>query len=299
MFARIALAGMIGLNLVFQSTVVGQGETHLYLFNLIKTPDNQYHVYGPKFLSGFNKGGYTNQPFFTPSGDLLVSVRKAGESQNDIWLLSPATRRCRQLTDTKANEYSPQLDPAGEYYSVVRQVTGEPMDQQVYRFPVFGGKYESLTPDLRDVGYYAWLRPDELALYRIEGESNRLASYIIAGHKSKKITSAIGRTMIAEGKGSVYYIHKFSETYWYIKKFTDTSTVIDVIAETPSKSEDFAIAPDGTFFMGKDGQLYFWSPSGEHIWKECGDLSIYGIQHISRMAVSPDGKQLALVATKE
>jgi hypothetical protein len=279
--------------------ITAQGETQLYLFNIIKTPDNQYHVYGPKFLSGFNKAGYTNQPFFTPAGDILVSVRKAGETQNDIWLLSTAAKKCRQLTSTKANEYSPQLELAGDYYSVVRQVEGEPINQQVFQFHTYGGQYESLAADIKDVGYYAWLKPDALALYRIEGESNQLMMYTPDTHKSKRITTAIGRTLIADGKGSVYYIHKFSETYWYIKKYSETSTVIDVIAETPSKSEDFAIAPDGTFFMGKDQKLMYLSAEDHTAWKECADLSIYGIQHISRMAVSKDGKQLALVATKE
>jgi hypothetical protein len=72
-----------------------------------------------------------------------------------------------------------------------------------------------------------------------------------------------------------------------------------VLVETPSKSEDFAIAPDGTFFMGKDQKLMYLSSKDPDTWKECMDLSLYGIQHISRMAISPDGRMLALVATKE
>ena len=276
-----------------------QGETNLYLFNLVKSPDNVYHVYGPKFLSGFNKGGYTNQPFFTPSGEILVSVRKANESQNDIWLLSPATKKYRPLTNTAANEYSPQLKSMGDYYSVVRQVEGEPINHQVFQFPVKGGAYESLTPEIKDIGYYAWLNSADLAIYRIEGESNKLMTYSSKTLKSKQITSAIGRTLVSDGLGSLYYVHKFNETSWYIKKYNEKATVIDLIAETPSKSEDFAIAPDGTFFMGKDQKLMYLSPSDRTTWKECGDLSMYGIRHISRMAISKDGKQIALVATKE
>jgi hypothetical protein len=279
--------------------ISAQGETSLYLFSLTKSPDNEYHVYGAKFLSGFNRGGYTNQPFFTPTGDILVSVRKANEAQNDIWLLSPSTKKCRPLTKTAANEYSPQLQSTGDYYSVVRQVEGDPINQQVFRFPVRGGSYESLTPDIKDIGYYAWLTTSDLAIYRIEGEANRLMMYSPINKKSKQITSSVGRTLVSDGLGSLYYVHKFSETYWYIKKFNEKATVIDVIAETPAKSEDFAIAPDGTFFMGKDQKLMYLVPGGQAMWKECGDLSMYGIHHISRMAISKDGKQLALVATKE
>jgi hypothetical protein len=229
----------------------------------------------------------------------LVSVRRSDEKQNDIWLLSPSSKKCRQLTNTAANEYSPQLEPSGEFYSVVRQIEGEPIDQQVYQFPTQGGSYSSLTPNARDVGYYAWLRPDELALYRLEGESNRLMADDLTSQKMKKITNAIGRTLVADGNRGLYYIHKFSDTYWYIKKYDETSTVIEVIAETPSKSEDFALAPDGTFFIGQGQKLMYLSNADQNTWKECGDLSIYGIQHISRLAVSHDGKQLALVSTKD
>jgi hypothetical protein len=299
MFLRTAFCIVISFEILFQVNILAQGVTDLYLFNLVKTADGQYHVHGPKLLSGFNPGGYTNQPFFTAYGDLLVSVRKAGEMQNDIWLLSPNTKKYRQLTNTKSNEYSPQLEQNKLNYSVVRQVEGEPIDQQVFQFPVSGGNYESLTPDIKDIGYYAWLKPGELALYRIEKESNRLVSYMSADHKFKPITTAVGRTLISDGKGSVYYVHKFSDTYWYLKKFSNTSAVIDIIAETPSKSEDFALAQDGTFFMGKDQKLMYLTAADKNNWKECADLSAYGIHHITRMALSPDGKQLAIVATRE
>jgi hypothetical protein len=297
MFNRLSF--LLLLMLLNLQGIRAQGVTQLYLFNLTKTADGQYHVYGPKLLSGFNPGGYTNQPFFTPYGDILVSVRKAGETQNDVWLLSPSSKKYRQLTKTQSNEYSPQLQTGNLYYSVVRQVEGESIDQQVFQFPVSGGFYESVTPDIKDIGYYAWMKAGELALYRIEKESNRLVSYMPVGHKSKPITSSVGRTLISDGKGAIYYVHKFSDTYWYLKKYSEVSTVIEVIAETPSKSEDFAIAQDGTFFMGKGQHLVYLSPADKNNWKECADLSVYGILHITRMSISPDGKQLALVATKE
>jgi len=51
--------------------------------------------------------------------------------------------------------------------------------------------------------------------------------------------------------------------------------------------------------MGKGQHLVYLSPADKNNWKECADLSVYGILHITRMSISPDGKQLALVATKE
>lgn len=276
-----------------------QGPTHLYLFSLAETKDNKFYVFDARYMSAFNPGGYTNQPYFLANNDLLVSVRKAGEKQNDIWLLSTATRRVRQLTKTEWNEFSPQLVPGREYYSVVRQVEGEPIDQQVFQFPVKGGSYTSVTPDVHNIGYYAWLTNGNLALYTIENESNRLVSYSIKSHQTKRLTTAIGRTLVGDENASVYYVHKFNETYWYIKRYNEASTAIDVISETTAKAEDFAIAPDGTFFMGNNQRLMYQLPGNRDNWQLCADLSIYGIRHITRMAISSDGKFLALVAAAE
>jgi hypothetical protein len=104
--------------------------------------------------------------------------------------------------------------------------------------------------------------------------------------------------LIGGGKGSMWYVHKFSDTYWYIKKYNPASSIIDIIVETPGKTEDFAIANDGTFFMGFDAKLYSYHPDRQTSWKEVADLSIYGISRISRLTLSQDGNQLALVSER-
>lgn len=275
-----------------------QDPTDLYLFQLHRADDNSYHIYDAKFLSGFNKGGYTNQPWFTPSGDLLVSVRKVGEEQNDIFQLSLTSKKIKRLTQTKANEYSPRIHPDGKQLTVVRQLQGDSIDQQVYQSSLQGGGYRSRTPAIKDIGYYTWTGNDQLALFRIDGEANHLVTLNLTDGRTRRITSSIGRTLLSDGSGAIIYVHKFSEEYWYLKKYNPTSLVIDIIIQTPGKSEDFALAPDGTYFMGVGSKLYCFHPSHHTSWQEVGDVSIHGITQISRLAVSPDGKGLALVSTK-
>jgi Tol biopolymer transport system component len=277
-------------------TSTAQNPTDLYLFNLQKSTENEYHIYNPKFLSGFNPGGYTNQPWFTPSGDLLVSVRKAKEKQNDIYLLSVSSRKVKQITQTSANEYSPRVEPDGKHWSVLRQVEGDPLDQQVFEISLQDKTYKSLTPDIRNIGYYAWLSAKELGLFTIEGDVNRLVFLMLTGNVSRKITSAIGRSLYADSKGSIIYVHKFTEDYWYLKKYNPATTLIEVIVETPGKTEDYTLAPDGTFFIAKDQKLFSFNPSYQTTWSEIADLSIYGVNHITRLSVSTDGKQIAVVS---
>src|SRR5687767_12605295 len=115
----------------YATSVVAQNESDLYLFSLERTGKGEYHLHSPKFLNSFNKSGYNNQPSFTPTGDLLISVRKQGEKQNDIWLLSLNAKKYKQLTQTSAFEYSPRIHPDEEQLTVLRKVGDSPLDQQV------------------------------------------------------------------------------------------------------------------------------------------------------------------------
>jgi hypothetical protein len=281
------------------SSAISQDPTDVYLFQLQISPDHSCHIYQPKFLSGFNRGGYTNQPWFVSNEEILLSVRMRGDTQNDIYLLSLPSKKVRQITRTNANEYSPRIHPEGQHLSMVRQVAGDSIDQQVFQatWPA-GGECKSITPRTKNIGYYSWINKDELALFRLEGETNRLWFENLKDHRTRQITSSIGRTLLADKSGAMLYVHKFNDDYWYIKKYYSATGTIDIIVQTPGKSEDFAIAPDGTYIMGVGEKLYSFHPVYQPSWKEIADLSIYGIQQITRLTVSPDGKQLALVSTK-
>lgn len=289
---------LLAVFIAWSPALIAQDPTDLYQFQLHRAADFAYHIYDAKFLSGFNKGGYTNQPWFTPAGDLLVSVRKVGGKQNDIYQLSLTTRKIKRLTQTQANEYSPRIHPDGKQLTVVRQLQGDSINQQVFQSSLQGGGYRSLTPKLKDIGYYTWTGKEQIALYRIDGEQNYLVTLNLTDGRTRRISSSIGRTLMSDGSGAIVYVHKYTDDYWYLKKYTPASLVIDIILQTPGKSEDFAIAPDGTYFMGVGSKLYCFHPTHHTSWQEVGDVSVHGISQISRLAVSPDGKRLVLVSTK-
>jgi hypothetical protein len=67
------------------------------------------------------------------------------------------------------------------------------------------------------------------------------------------------------------------------------------VAETPGLAEDFCRLADGTILMGKENRLFAWSPRPGSDWKEIAELSPMGIAHITRLAVSPDGRRLVVV----
>lgn len=278
--------------------VVAQDPTDLYVFQVQSTGDGTYTVSSPKFLSGFNPGGYTNQPWFTPEGDLLVSMRKKGGEQTDIYRLDLTNESFHQLTDTRVNEYSPRITPDGKGLSVLRQVEGDSLDQQVCQVSMQGGSYTSLTPALRNIGYYCWTTQQQLAIYRIDGDRNHLELYNPADRRTRKIASDVGRTLLLDQTGSIVYVHKFDSTYWYLKRYNPLRMTIDIISQTPALSEDFTLAGDGTYFMGAGSLLYSFRPGLDSGWKLVDDLSKHGIHEITRLAISPDGHSLVLANVK-
>src|SRR5687767_9497383 len=106
---------------LFCVNLFSQTGNNVYLFTLEKNSRGEIHLHSPKFLSTFNRGGYSNQPAFTPSGDLLLSVRESKDSQNDIWQFSLGTKKFRRLTNTPDFEYSPQIHPDEEHLTFLRK----------------------------------------------------------------------------------------------------------------------------------------------------------------------------------
>ncbi len=276
--------------------IYSQAGYDLYLFSLHQSADGHNHVYSPKFLSNFNKGGYTYQPSFTREGDLLVSVRKPGENQNDIWLLSPAEKKIKRITNTTSSEFFPRMENDGLFISYIKKEPQGTLDQQVFRVELKTQKVQSMTKDIHDVGNYTWMSSHELGLYRMD---NSLTYLETNGNKSKRITTSVGKSISADKSGRLLYVHKFDQDYYYLKKYIPSSAMVDVINVTPGKAEDFSIAPDGTIFMSKDHMLYSMNPALQSSWSEVADLSLYDIKFITGLCVSNDGLQLALVATKE
>ncbi|MEO6133283.1 MAG: hypothetical protein ABIQ02_15680 [Saprospiraceae bacterium] len=293
------LSGICYLFFCFTGIVFSQPGFDLYLFSLHQTPDGQNHVYGPKFLSNFNKGGLTYQPSFTATGDILVSVRRIGDDQNDIWQLSLEQKKIKRVTRTRASEFLPRLINNGQYISFLKKEPVEQLDQQVYRIDLKSLKIQSMTGDIHNIGSYTWMSPHELGLYRMEGSDNVLTYFNTSDNKSKRITTSVGKSIGTDKSGRLVYVHKFDQDFWYLKKYNPSSSLIDVIAVTPPKTEDFVIGPDGTIFMSRDHTLYSMNPALQTTWNEVADLSLYGIKFIAGLAVSDDGHQLALVSTKE
>ncbi|MDZ4707183.1 MAG: hypothetical protein SH818_02175 [Saprospiraceae bacterium] len=267
--------------------------SQLYLFKIQRPTNTQWVVHSPKYLSGFNRGGYNNQPFFINDQEILLAVQESGSIQTEIYQLHLEQRSFHRLTQTTYSEYSPNLTPDGKYISCVRVDDPVTSLQRLYRYERNSvGRLNSPLPEIKNVGYHTWLDNNTVALFLVN-KPNQLALVDITSKDPLIFTSDVGRCMTKNGAGHLIFVHKISDAYWYIKEYDPLLQKSTILCETLSGSEDFVQTPEGQFIMAKGSKLYKTDPRTEKAWTEIADLRYFGLQSISRLALR--GENLILV----
>lgn len=274
--------------------------TEVFVAQLIKTPASQgtpatYAVGAPVDIS--NNPDYDNQPYFTPDGRTILFTSKRDGKQTDIYQYDVASKSLVQVTSTPESEYSPTVTPAGNAFSVIRvEMDGT---QRLWVFPLAkGGAPKLIRPDLKPVGYHAWIDATSLAVY-VLGTPSTLRLVDLTTGTAGVVADTVGRCIQrVPGSNAISFVQKGQANEpWTISEIDPRTRKITPIVETLAGREDYAWTPDGALLMADGSRLFVWmrdSPS----WRQVADLSAAGLKTITRLAVSPDGQLLALVAER-
>jgi WD40-like Beta Propeller Repeat len=283
-------------------------DTEVFLASL-STRDGKVEIGKPVNIS--KSAGYDNQPSFTPDGAaiLFTSVRgdrkpdpaNSAATGSDIYRYDIASGRVSQVTNTPEAEYSPTVMPDGRHISVIRvEADGT---QRLWRFTMEGKEPDLVLRDVKPVGYHAWASSSLLALFVLgqqgqpatlqladsrTGESQIVATGI--GRSIQKIPAAgvsfVQRTVAAEGQRPVLTISELDPATRQTRPL--------VPAPAGATEADTAWAPDGLLLATVGGQVYAWR-RGEAEMRPVADLQL-GLRAITRLAISPKGDRIALVA---
>ncbi len=277
--------------LLVASTLLAQGPPpttiHLADFN-----ETSWALSTPAKISTLP--GYNNQPSFLADGTLLYTADVDG--QTDIFHYNPKTESTKRLTWSQESEYSPTIMPDGTRFSVIR-VEHDGI-QRLWNFPLEGGPGEIILPHVKPVGYHVWLTGSRLALF-VLGEPNFLAEVISGQSTPKRLLAPIGRCLLRiPGQSAYSVVQKTDDTNWSVKRVDLETGAISTLAATLPGSEDYAWTPSGSLIMAQGQVLYRLKPGEDKEWLKIADLGKAGLTKISRLALSTDGKKIALVSDK-
>jgi dipeptidyl aminopeptidase/acylaminoacyl peptidase len=255
--------------------------------------------------------GYDNQPSFTPDGRavLFTSGRgtapapatpgaSPGAPQTDIYRYEIAARRVSRVTDTPESEYSPTVTPDGSRISVIRVEADS--SQRLWSFTLDGLEPSLVLQDVKPVGYHAWIDANRLALF-VLGQPATLQVADTRTGKSVVLATDIGRSIQRMPDGGISFVHRERATEGVaptltIKKLSPAGEVTTLTAPVAGAAQpDLAWTPDGVLLMAHSGRLYAWR-AGQSGWTPIADLAAAGLRNVSRLAVSPAGDRLAIVA---
>ncbi|MCI0486162.1 MAG: hypothetical protein L0229_06130 [Blastocatellia bacterium] len=242
-----------------------------------------------------DREGYDNQPMFLPDGRGVLYTSFREDRQTDIYLYDTEKRLSRRVTATSESEYSPTVMQGGKFISVVRVEADS--TQRLWKFPLGGGSPSLVLEKIKPVGYHAWV--DELMLMLfVLGSPNTLQLVDARTEETETIAENIGRTLQRiPGQDKISFVQRSGDKMT-IKAFDVKTRSITSLIETLPGSEYYVWTPEGVLLMGKDSKLFGWDSRKGGEWQELADLSKYGIKDITRLAVSPRGDRIALVAAR-
>jgi dipeptidyl aminopeptidase/acylaminoacyl peptidase len=274
-----------------------------------------------------NSPGYDNQPSFTPDGAALLFTSVRGDAkQSEIYRYdfgasasgagASGAGKLTRLTETAESEYSPTVTPDGRHFSVIRVEADQ--TQRLWQFTIDGKSPSLVLTDVKPVGYHAWTDDRTLALFvlgkpatlqladRTTGTATIVANDI--GRSIQKIpgggtvsfvlretppSGSPGSASSAGSTGSAAVTLSVRELDPKTRAITPLVPVVSGATEA-----DLAWTPDGLLLMAHNGALYGWR-RGDKDWSRLADLNALGLTGVSRMAVSPKGDRIALVANQK
>lgn len=242
-----------------------------------------------------DRPGYDNQPAFTSDGRAMLYTRIGNDGQADIYRVDLATRTTTGLIRTPESEYSAAMPPGGTAITVVR--VEQDSTQRLWRFASDGSHPEVLFPALQPVGYYAWADAQRLIMFVLGSPPSLVAGNVETG-RADTLARNVGRSMHKiPGRTTLSYVQRDSVDGDWIMELDLSTGRATRLTHVVGRGQDYTWTPEGVVLMASGNRLFAWRQGGGD-WELVGALDGAGLSTITRLAVSPDGRWLAVVAAE-
>jgi hypothetical protein len=245
---------------------------------------------------------YDNQPHFVPDGSgIWYTVNDPQSGQADIWRYDFESGRVTRVTQSAPeSEYSATPLPDGSGISAIRVEADS--TQRLWRFDGDGSRGAPVFEEVAPVGYHAWVDEYTVVMF-VLGSPPTLQRGDVRTGRAEVITADIGRSIQRiPGTFDVSFQQNQDDGSSTIMRLPGDGGDAEPIITAVEGSQDHAWAPNGTLFQARGPVLYAVPsspgasvPGPDAAWQQVADFSDLRIE-LTRLAVSPDGSQIALVA---
>jgi dipeptidyl aminopeptidase/acylaminoacyl peptidase len=240
--------------------------------------------------------GYDNQPFFLPEGRAFLYTSIREDSQADIYRYDIDKKTSVRLTTTRESEYSPTPVPNGKGFSVIRVEADS--TQRLWAFDADGSRPRLVLDSIKPVGYHAWADDHALVLFVLGSPPTlQIADAGSPGARGDVVAHDIGRSLQRiPRRASVSFVQRDSVVGAWLEAVDVRTRRATKLVQPPQGADFFAWTSGGIVLTASGTKLYQWDPRRGEAWEEVADLAGAGLTNVTRLAVSPKGDRLAIVA---
>ncbi len=241
-----------------------------------------------------NDEGYDSQPSFTSNNQVLFAGNKGGQTDIALYDISKKSKTWFNKT-TIGGEYSPILIPGSN--GKVSAVRLDPDGlQRLYMYDTISKENIELIEGLQ-VAYYNFHNAETIVASVLSDDKLDLVFSNLKAKKTDTFIRNVGRSIhrVPDSKTMSYTsVNEDKNQEVYLLDMETKESFF--VCQLPIGILDYTWLNDSQILIGSGSKLYIYDTFLNSDWKEVANLSEYNIKDITRLAVSPDGARLSLVA---
>lgn len=239
--------------------------------------------------------GYDNQPCFLGTSRAFLFVSADSKARTDVFRYDLGTASITRVTATPESEYSPTpLGTPERGFCAVRVEADS--TQRLWRFDLDGSHAAPVMSDVDSVGYFSWMDERTVAVF-VVGRPHTLRVVDVPTQRESIVARDIGRSIleVPGGRGTSFLAASGAGHYRFFVLPSPTRAPVALI-DAVGEAQDAAWLGD-TLFMASGSRVFASRPFSGAGWRPIADLSGAGLGGITRLAITPDHRWIALVAT--